>query len=132
MEFELLRLVDSPLSPTTGVLSVDGRPLFLTLEPPNKNNQPSISCIPQGFYTCQKIDSPRFGRCLEVTNVPNRSEIILGHKGNYAKDTHGCILLGFSLPVDGTEGIRNSTLAIDYFKKLISFSDKYQLLIKNA
>ena len=64
-----------------------------TLELPFKENHSLTSCIPSGIYQVKLHESPKFGICYKVQNVPNR-EHILFHIGNYPKDTHGCILVG--------------------------------------
>lgn len=78
---------------TLGVLSVDGRPLFVTLEDSWKDNARQVSCIPDGEYTIRRHTSPKFGLCYSVDNVPNRSHILI-HAGNTSDDTQGCILVG--------------------------------------
>jgi len=83
---------------TFGVLMEKDRPPFaLTLEPPWKDNEPNISCIPAMTYHVFPVVSPRFGKTWEVVDVPGRSHILF-HKGNIAKpsvsDTLGCILVG--------------------------------------
>lgn len=72
-----------------------------TLELPWRENKRSISCIPSGVYTVKIRRSPKYGSVYWVTNVPDRSYILI-HSGNYAGDTkkgfkshvNGCILLG--------------------------------------
>ena len=51
--------------------------------------------------------SPKYGRTYHVTEVKDRSLILL-HAGNTAKDTRGCILIGTSL---GTLGSSPAVLA---------------------
>lgn len=80
---------------TFGVLVYDNQPRFVTLEPPWKNNQHNISCIPEGIYHAVKFNSPHFGRTWQLIDVPNRTSIEF-HFGNYVKNTEGCILLGTS------------------------------------
>lgn len=80
---------------TFGVLCNRQVPFALTLERPWKNNDKSVSCIPHGAYTCQRVDSPKFGDTFEVEGVPGRSNILF-HKGNTIDDTEGCILVGES------------------------------------
>ena len=71
------------------------------IELPWRQNRRNISCIPQGSYLVLPHRSPRFGRCLHVTDVPDRSHVLF-HSGNVAGDTslgwhshsHGCILPG--------------------------------------
>lgn len=91
-ELRLSRIAETD-GATLGVLSVDGRPLFVTLEDPWKDNACQVSCIPDGEYTIRRHTSPKFGLCYSVDNVPNRSHILL-HAGNTSDDTQGCILVG--------------------------------------
>lgn len=80
---------------TLGVLLLDGRMQAVTLELPWRQNFANISCIPEGIYRCSRRDSPTYGSgTWYVEDVPLRSNIILGHKGNTRADTEGCILLG--------------------------------------
>ena len=74
---------------------------LVTLEPPWRDNKPGVSCIPPGKYVCKPHVSPRFGKCILVTDVPGRTDI-LSHSGNWAgdkargyrSDSQGCILVG--------------------------------------
>ena len=58
-----------------------------------KNNEKNISCIPCGVYECEFNISPKFGPTYQVRGVPDRTHILF-HKGNYTKNTKGCILVG--------------------------------------
>lgn len=52
------------------------------------------TCIPTGTYKVVMAYSPRFKRNLpRLIDVPNYDGILI-HKGNSAKDTLGCILVG--------------------------------------
>ena len=64
-----------------------------TMELAFKENHSLTSCIPSGIYQVKLHESPKFGICYKVQNVPNR-EHILFHIGNYPTDTHGCVLVG--------------------------------------
>lgn len=88
---------------TLGVLRLpgaDGDPLR-TIEPPWRDNLRNRSCIPAGLYDVLPHVSPRFGRCLLVSGVRERSHILF-HAGNVGGDvevgyhTHtlGCVLPG--------------------------------------
>lgn len=57
------------------------------------DNKPQKSCIPDGTYTCRRVQSPTFGNTFEVTSVPGRSAILF-HAGNTEEDTKGCLLVG--------------------------------------
>jgi hypothetical protein len=67
-----------------------------TLEPPWRNNEHDVSCIPVGEYDLVKgahTDAGGSYPCYTVANVPNRTDIDV-HIGNYPADTLGCILVG--------------------------------------
>jgi hypothetical protein len=99
---------------------------FYTCEPPWKNNQTSISCIPDGIYTVNGYRSAKFGDVLSLA-VPNRLGIII-HRGNwggdrsegYKYDTDGCILPGLGCgEIDGQHAVTSSRLAMDKMLKLL-------------
>jgi hypothetical protein len=76
---------------TNGYLLHDKRVLCKTIELPWRNNQPSISCIPEGSYNLRERFSTRFGRHLEILNVPNRSHILFHPANNALRELRGCI-----------------------------------------
>lgn len=107
---------------TNGILVMNNFNCF-TLELPWRNNERSISCIPQGEYKVIQRASPRFGKIYWVTEVPNRSYVLI-HSGNYAGDvskgykTHvqGCILLGQKMGVlAGQKAVLNSRVTVNKF-----------------
>ena len=74
-----------------GVLLLEGTELCKTIELPWKNNQPRVSCIPEGRYRLRRRHSPRFREHFEVMDVKDR-KYILFHAGNDAgKELRGCI-----------------------------------------
>jgi hypothetical protein len=91
MNLSLLRIGSSDLG-TFGVLRDAQIPFAVTMEQPWKNNAQSVSCIPPGTYTCQRVTSPKFGNTFEVTGVPGRTHILF-HAGNTLEDTEGCIMV---------------------------------------
>ena len=97
---------------TKGLLFVPGlpRPLY-TIENPWLDNKKTDSCIPLGTYICKPVISPRFGKTIEVTDVPNRSHILF-HAGNSPDDTDGCIILGSNGTAGDRMWISNSKLAV--------------------
>tara|TARA_R110001583_G_scaffold33628_3_gene113541 strand:- start:111 stop:521 length:411 start_codon:yes stop_codon:yes gene_type:complete len=116
-----------------GELFLNGERFCDTLELPFRDNQRSISCIPTGEYKV-RLRLPRESATrdyvhLLVQDVPNR-DYILFHRGNSAKDTRGCILVGQGSQQDV---VYNSTLAMDLLiKEIINLGGKdIKLIIKN-
>lgn len=87
-----------------------------SLELPWLNNLRSKSCIPCGIYPIKKEVHPRFADVIRLSNVPNRSGILI-HPGNTLYDTQGCILPG--LDIDDTIGIKSSRPALQRLFKLL-------------
>lgn len=117
---------------TTGemFLEADGVVItkFHTLELPWKDNQRNISCIPKGEYVAKVHTSPRFGRCLWIQDVPNRSEVLV-HRGNYYTDIRGCILIGSGLTDINADGELDVTNSSSSMKKLMSYIDTDEVVI---
>jgi hypothetical protein len=79
----------SKSSYTMGKLIVNGEQFCDTLENTKK-------MIPTGTYKIVLVWSNKFHRVLpELVNVPSRMAIRI-HRGNSAKDTQGCILVGIN------------------------------------
>jgi hypothetical protein len=117
---------------TQGVFLIDGKPWFLTLEEPWRNNQPRISCIPTGIYEVKRRRSPNFGNTFEVTNVPGRSHILF-HPGNTTNDTQGCILFGYRYgELEGRAAVLESRRAFAAFMVQALKFDEFQLEIVSA
>ena len=118
---------------TIGELFLNGERFCYTLELPYRDNQRSISCIPAGEYNVRlrlaRESATRDYLHLLVQEVPNRSYILF-HRGNTAKDTRGCILVGQGSQQDV---VHNSTLAMDLLmKEIINLGGtNIKLTIKN-
>ena len=118
---------------TVGELFLNGERMCDTLENPYINNERSISCIPEGEYKVRlrlaRESATRDYLHLLVQDVPNR-DWILFHRGNSAKDTSGCVLVGFASKQDY---VKNSTFAMDLLmKEIINLGGtKINLIIKN-
>lgn len=114
---------------TLGVLCLNERPMFVTLEDKWRDNEKMVSCIPKGKYTIKHHQSPKFGTCYKVINVPGRNEILI-HAGNTHKDTHGCILLGLMYGAVGSEAaILSSRAAVTNFMIEMKGVDEAELEI---
>lgn len=95
---------------TLGSWFFNGEPLCKTMELPWKDNQRSISCIPEGDYVVSKEPpiskddptteedesggrKPRPYWHFRLHNVPGRSGVLV-HLITYVKDLRGCIGVG--------------------------------------
>ena len=91
-----------------------------TLELPDFKNAKQISCIPKGIYNIKPRYSEKFKNHFHVTNVPNRSYILI-HSGNYYTQIKGCILVGKTLTdinKDGYKDVTNSKLTLNKLLKI--------------
>lgn len=98
------------------IYTAQGELIFhaLTIELPWRCNRRRVSCIPAGEYPTFLHHSPKFGHSLWVKNVPDRSEILI-HKGNYHRDTLGCILPGkdfVDIDGDGSLDVTSSSKTV--------------------
>jgi len=76
---------------TNGTLSYRGKEICKTIELPWNDNQPQISCIPEGKYPVVVRETKEQGLHLWINAVPGRSQILI-HPANYAvKELRGCI-----------------------------------------
>tara|TARA_R110002096_G_scaffold314214_2_gene508417 strand:- start:10 stop:366 length:357 start_codon:yes stop_codon:yes gene_type:complete len=116
-----------------GQLFLNGELFCDTLENAWKDNQRNISCIPAGTYKVRlrpaRQSATRDYLHLLVQDVPNRDWILV-HRGNSAKDTSGCILVGKGTQQDI---VYNSRLAMDLLmKEIITLGgENINLIIKN-
>jgi hypothetical protein len=113
---------------TIGYMIVDDLLVF-TLELPYRDNQRNISCVPKGTYDVVKRSSFKYANHLHLTNVPDRS-LILIHQGNFNTQTQGCILAGLSLTdinKDGCLDVSESTKAMSLLNRKLP--DNFNLKI---
>lgn len=123
---------------TFGVLKdANGAVLYHTAELPEDggrasvHNEREVDCIPAGTYVCTLVKSPKFGLVYEVTNIPNRSHVLI-HAGNYAGNVDrgfkshvkGCIILGTKMGVlDGQMAVKESKVALASFMNTMQGRD---------
>ena len=118
---------------TTGTLTVydeeTGEEVFKcrTLELAWLDNASNVSCIPEGYYDVVPRTSPKYGNHLHISEVPNRS-LILIHYGNYAgsmnpktgrSDIRGCVLVGEKLIDINGDSIADITNSKNTMSKLM-------------
>jgi len=76
---------------TRGVLTCE-RYEYACLERPWVANRANVSCIPAGTYILKRWESPTFGECLKVMNVPGRTHILI-HPANQVDELQGCLAI---------------------------------------
>lgn len=133
---DLTRVTGKHSDESIGVLSIDGVPRFLTLEPADFDNEPNISCIPAGTYNCRRVKNRtttggmKIPETFKVEGVSNRDGILF-HVGNMSKDTEGCILLGTELGLFGdTVGVFNSKTAFKNFLRALEGVNEFILEVR--
>lgn len=95
------------------------------------NNVRRESCIPEGSYIAIKHTSPKFGTCLWIQDVENRSEILI-HPANYSRQLLGCIAPGMKLAdidKDGLVDVTESRKAMNKILELMGNDTKIAISI---
>lgn len=105
---------------TNGTLFASDKFICHTIELPWKDNQRSISCIPEGNYELLSRTSEKFNKHFILKDVENRSLILIHPANNAKRELRGCIA-----PVNCLNGIGRGL----YSKKAL---DKLRFLIELA
>jgi len=122
----LVRRGPSAQGATIGQLYVNGEHECYTLEDEVREGPkvPGETAIPEGRYRVTITRSNRFSKAAghdvftpELQDVPGFSGIRI-HKGNWAKDTEGCILVGVLPAPDGTAVWSSKTAYERLFPKI--------------
>lgn len=96
---------------TNGTVSYQGEHICHTIELPDLNNLPRISCIPVGRYSLEKRRYPRHGEQIGIPNVLGREAILIHAANNAMKELHGCIAPVTILTGEGTGDYSGKALA---------------------
>lgn len=95
------------------------------------NNRPKLYL---GTFTCRRgihqlHNGPKF-ETFEVTGVNGHTGILL-HKGNWQKDSDGCVLLGEGIAQSGQgQMITNSAVEFGNFMRLMDGVDEFTLIVE--
>ena len=127
MNLKLIRFHSSP-NDTLGVLYINDKFAAFTIEDEHQTEKVMHETrIPAGKYKLSLRHSPKFSEkyghdMIALDDVPGFTGILI-HKGNVAKDTSGCILIGNGVAFnpDGDSSINNSGLAYDRVYGVISY-----------
>lgn len=76
---------------TNGTISYQGEEICHTIELPDRNNIPRISCIPVGRYKLEKRRYPKHGEQIGIPMVLGREAILIHAANNALKELQGCI-----------------------------------------
>lgn len=129
---EIVRLEDSQLYGTFGMLLFQDKVFCATLELPYKDNQKKVSCIPEGYYFCSRTHSPKFGDVFQVMDVPNRDNILF-HAGNTIADIEGCIIVAqYHGKLKGNRAALNSGLTYKMFMNALNGINGFDLMIRSC
>lgn len=134
----LLKRIARKSSYTIGKLFIDGVYFCDTLEDTDrldegmsldeikKLKQPGQTAIPEGTYKVIVNVSPKFKRLLpRLQNVPGFEGVLI-HRGNTAKDTAGCILVGENKKIGM---VLNSTYYEERLVELLKHDDNISIEI---
>jgi len=129
----ILTRIGHSTTQTLGELDIfDGDKLVFsckTLELEEDVNAVRDDCIPKGVYKVVLRNSAKYGDHFHVTNVPNRS-LILIHAANYSRQLLGCIAVGKAhIDIDG-DGLKDVTSSKATMAKLNEIlKDDFELTI---
>lgn len=117
------RMRDHENKVTLGTLNYKGFKCF-TLELPWLDNKRNESCIPPAkAYKCVKHNSPRHGYVIKITNVLDRTHILI-HAGNFVRQIEGCVLVGDSIKFLDGDNIPDVTNSKTTMQKLMEILPK--------
>lgn len=105
---------------------------FTGIELAWKDNKRRESCIPEGIYLAKKHISPKFGKCLWIQDVPDRSEILV-HPANYSRQLLGCMALGMNfsdIDGDGLVDVTESRKAVNKLLSLMGEDNEITIVIQ--
>ena len=129
---EIIRLEENFKYGTFGVMKLNKEVFCVTLEPTDWENAPFISSIPAQQYTCKRIISPKYRRCFEIQNVPDRDHVLF-HSGNVVEHTEGCVILAEHYgKLYENRAVLNSGNTYKEFMKRLEGYDEFHLTIKEV
>jgi len=96
---------------TNGTISYQGEEICHTIELPDRNNTPRISCIPIGRYKLEKRRYPKHGEQIGIPVVLAREAILIHAANNALRELQGCIAPVTTLTGEGTGDHSGKALA---------------------
>ncbi|WP_293952440.1 MULTISPECIES: DUF5675 family protein [unclassified Sphingobacterium] len=96
---------------TNGTITYQGEVICHTIELPDRNNIPRISCIPIGQYKLEKRRYPKHGEQIGIPIVLGREAILIHAANNASKELQGCIAPVTTLTGEGRGDYSGKALA---------------------
>lgn len=96
---------------TNGTITYQGEVICHTIELPDRNNIPRISCIPIGQYKLEKRRYPKHGEQIGIPIVLGREAILIHAANNASKELQGCIAPVTTLTGEGLGDYSGKALA---------------------
>lgn len=96
---------------TNGTLTYNGEHICHTVELPDRNNIPRISCIPIGQYKLEKKRYPKHGEQIGIPHVLGREAILIHAANDAQRELLGCIAPVTTLTGEGTGTASGKALA---------------------
>ncbi|WP_294186636.1 DUF5675 family protein [uncultured Sphingobacterium sp.] len=96
---------------TNGTITYQGEVICHTIELPDRNNIPRISCIPIGHYKLEKRRYPKHGEQIGIPIVLGREAILIHAANNASKELQGCIAPVTTLTGEGRGDYSGKALA---------------------
>ncbi|WP_293936134.1 DUF5675 family protein [Sphingobacterium sp. UBA5996] len=96
---------------TNGTITYQGEVICHTIELPDRNNIPRISCIPIGQYKLEKRRYPKHGEQIGIPIVLGREAILIHAANNALKELQGCIAPVTTLTGEGRGDYSGKALA---------------------
>jgi len=120
--------------------------LWHSLEQPDLDNRPFLSCVPLGEYELHSFNSPKYGDCYIMVNENlnvweyedsagrpdnGRYLCLFVHRGNYVRNFQGCIGAGFGY-LPGDDMITNTRKACEEVIAAVVDEGSYRLNISRS
>ena len=96
---------------TNGTITYQGEEICHTIELPDRNNIPRISCIPIGQYKLEKRRYPKHGEQIGIPIVLGREAILIHAANDALKELQGCIAPVTTLTGEGRGDYSGKALA---------------------
>lgn len=96
---------------TNGTIYFQNEKICHTIELPDRNNIPRISCIPEGRYKLEKRKYIKHGEQIGIPAVLGREAILIHAANNAMKQLMGCIAPVTTLTGEGTGDESGKALA---------------------